>query len=973
MSDGLNPSQREIAETLDGMVVVDAGPGTGKTHTIVQRYVNLVSREDVSPSDILMLTFTKNAASEMEDRIRSRLTEKGMREESKFIHVKTFDAFCLSVVMESPEETGSLFGIEEKLTHAAAMVENETLNRAYFNSFLDNFLDSRGEDYGRWAVIASQMPKEFYSIVNRLMARGIFPIRGSGWFGGDNGRELTGDTQQVLHDLRMLNDDLNTRGVSKLARSFMDGFDQNEYDMFPEDRDAPAYDDRTLSESVDEDRSDLHRFIHDIYWHYIRRCISDDRLTFGVTAMLAFSVLYSNSGVRAMNSFRYIIIDEFQDTNASQLMMTLMILKEPNLCVVGDWKQGIYGFRFVSVENILDFRNRAETLRRQLNDDQKRVQFSIPDVKKLALRENYRSSQLIIDTSFECMKLKGKTDDPIDPDEVERNLARLNAKHQDVLGRNTGIWYVRCDGKESEAETVAKVVRDYIGSGDYRIVDTGTGEERPVGFGDIAVLCRKTSSCRMVLETLNGQGIPAFMQGDVEVMSTREGKLALAWLRYLNNEQDPWGFVPIMVDMGYSMVECRKAQDSKRVPRQIHAQRKELYAKRRRVTELLSSIFGWYGLDNDITQTIITILSSAHRNSLLTISDLISMIEEDISSKTSYPVDMDLGSDAVRIMTMHKSKGLEFPIVIIPYLDAHTMPSTQGDRDAITFDPVRGIRCGRTIGEYGDYSKIAKSWRTRMVRATRVRDYDEERRLMFVAVSRAKQYVTMISGDPSPFMKGLSGEGYCTIRDVELDGCDHARELIQRPDVSGYEKRRPVMGVHSVMRLEFEDGLGGMSDADEIGGKGKEYGTAVHLEAQYLERGLAPSGRYPDESEYILGNVLSRKGMDGFLKSFSEVECRLPVESAGFALRGTIDLLLLFDDRVEIHDYKTDLTDRFQREYELQLSIYAETARQYYRGLPVRCFIDYVSQGRTVEFDPLTMERIEGIVIPRARENLLDE
>ena len=118
MNDGLNPSQREIAEMLDGMVVVDAGPGTGKTHTIVQRYVNLVSKEDVSPSDILMLTFTKNAASEMEDRIRSRLTEKGMREESKFIHVKTFDAFCLSVVMESPEETGSLFGIEEKLTHA---------------------------------------------------------------------------------------------------------------------------------------------------------------------------------------------------------------------------------------------------------------------------------------------------------------------------------------------------------------------------------------------------------------------------------------------------------------------------------------------------------------------------------------------------------------------------------------------------------------------------------------------------------------------------------------------------------------------------------------------------------------------------------------------------------------------------------------------------------------------------------------
>ena len=72
MSDGPNESQRIIAETLDGTIVVDAGPGTGKTETIVTRYVNLIARKDVEPRDVLLLTFTNNAANEMDHRHQVR-------------------------------------------------------------------------------------------------------------------------------------------------------------------------------------------------------------------------------------------------------------------------------------------------------------------------------------------------------------------------------------------------------------------------------------------------------------------------------------------------------------------------------------------------------------------------------------------------------------------------------------------------------------------------------------------------------------------------------------------------------------------------------------------------------------------------------------------------------------------------------------------------------------------------------------
>lgn len=145
MSD-LNDKQKLIAETLDGMIIVDAGPGTGKTHTIVQRYVNLISRENVTPKDVLMLTFTRNAATEMEERIKASLSPGKGCDESyyKQVQVRTFDAFCLSVVMESPEDAGRLFGIEEKLTHSARLVENETLNKRFFGAFMDDFWTAAG-------------------------------------------------------------------------------------------------------------------------------------------------------------------------------------------------------------------------------------------------------------------------------------------------------------------------------------------------------------------------------------------------------------------------------------------------------------------------------------------------------------------------------------------------------------------------------------------------------------------------------------------------------------------------------------------------------------------------------------------------------------------------------------------------------------------------------------------------------------
>ena len=96
---------------------------------------------------------------------------------------------------------------------------------------------------------------------------------------------------------------------------------------------------------------------------------------------------------------------------------------------------------------------------------------------------------------------------------------------------------------------------------------------------------------------------------------------------------------------------------------------------------------------------------------------------------------------------------------------------------------------------------------------------------------------------------------------------------------------------------------------------------------------------------------------------FSEVRCTLPVDEFNVVLNGVIDLLAVYPDHIEIHDYKTDseMSDAIDFEYRLQLSVYAHAASAYY-GLPARCFLDYVSLRKVVEFDPMDMDCVKGRV-----------
>ena len=133
-------------------------------------------------------------------------------------------------------------------------------------------------------------------------------------------------------------------------------------------------------------------------------------------------------------------------------------------------------------------------------------------------------------------------------------------------------------------------------------------------------------------------------------------------------------------------------------------------------------------------------------------------------------------------------------------------------------------------------------------------------------------------------------------------------------------------------------------------GKGKEYGEKVHERAYLYLRRHVESPDF-EEMDFIKEIIESRRDA----KLSGEIKFVLPVDDV--SIKGTIDLLVEYDDRIEIHDYKTDMDDDYEKQYRLQLSVYAQAVQSL--GKKVECYLDYVSLKQTKRIEPQTLDDIK--------------
>ncbi len=502
--------------------------------------------------------------------------------------------------------------------------------------------------------------------------------------------------------------------------------------------------------------------------------------------------------------FRYIMVDEYQDTNTAQFeLIRLLADKYRNLCVVGDDDQSIYKFRGANIRNILDFEK------------------VYPDAAVIKLEQNYRSTQNVLDAANAVIRNnKGRKDKALWTDH----------------GAGSRIHFRQFDNAYEEAEYIASDV-------------AGMAKAGNADYGDCAVLFRTNAQARILEERFVTEGIPYDVVGGVNFYARKEIKDILAYLKTIDNGLDDVAVRRIIniPKRGIGATTIAKVQD--------YAQMRDIsfYDALREADEITTigragvkikpfveliqafrSKLEYYSLVDlmedilDKTGYVRTLQESGEeedQDRIANIDELISKIvafEEthDEPSLSDFLAEVALVSDIdnveddnrVLLMTLHSAKGLEFPVVYLAGMEDGLFPSFM----SIVSDDEG--------------------------------DIEEERRLAYVGITRAKEELTltcakqrMLRGEVqynaiSRFVKEIpSGlldntvpmprrytEDYQTMQPQPAQTTDYRPKAVLRPKVTAAENKPFI--ARGVSALNQVSGISkGFGSVTEQTGEGLSY------------------------------------------------------------------------------------------------------------------------------------------------------
>ncbi len=879
-----NSEQQKLIDSLEGLYLVDAGAGTGKTFSITERYVNLL--ENHEPNDILLATFTRNAAKEMSDRIADRSSYTAS--EIYNAPISTFHSHCQRILDSYGLDAPKLLGIDQELGNVNTL-ESNIRELQYFEEFYGEFR-SRYEDYHDFYAIIHDDSTLLY-LVKSLASRGIIPEE-NGWF--LNSEEyLDGDYSEFKKLFRELNRP-RENGDYKKQSVLRQRIYSYRYKNFPED--APEHKDIVgdrgckqvrrdfCRKAFEENREKLKQFLHDLYYEYLEFSLRNNYLNFGFVMALTFVTLYENNTAREQASFQYIMIDEFQDTNEIQLKISLLLAEKPNICVVGDWKQSIYSFQYADIDNIRKFRKRINSNIDELNQGETRINFSELDVETIELKKNYRSSQDILDAAEQAFTLRGNSYEEV------KKPSLVSLKSQ--VSEESEVKKLICE--EEKENILAEILK--------------VKEEKGLEYSDIAVLSRTRRFALELQDEADQYNVPAAYEGGLELFNTAEAKILLAWLRALRESRKGWAV--ILERTGYSLTEAKELLDNEEIPENLKSFREDLEGLG--IEALSRKVFDNYGFENPVTEKIIEVLTNVYKSSYMTWGDMIRFIQDNIEENEIYEVDSSTERDCIKIQTVHGAKGLEYPAVFIVDVNQGRFPSRNGNYSPIMYDDVVGVRKRKIFDRKNHF--VFDNWKTEILSNCIGSRYDEERRLMYVAMTRAERYLYISSEQnrESKFFHDLElKEKQLDCLPEKLEKQNHEKPVLK---ASKPERERKRL-VSTSEKLEM----------DEKQTDNTEYGRKLHIFMEnYVKRLDEPE---TSEEEKIAEKIDSLSG-----ELETEVKFRLPKDGA--VHKGRIDLLVIEKDKITVIDLKT--SDNFNDAAEKQLKIYREAMEEIYPDKEVK-------------------------------------
>lgn len=657
---GLNPEQQQALSCNNTPLLIQAGPGTGKTRTLTAKIAWLISEKMISPGAILALTFTNRAAAEMKERIALLVPDT-----SEPIHAMTFHALCLMLLRD--------------FLHMDPAVADEEVS----NAFMQQALEKAG---------FKKQPQ------------------------GPSRNEI----------IRAIN-------AAKQSCISVDS--------------APA-----LFDSPDHDR-----MASAVWGHYQDMLAMGNRVDFEDLISTAYHGLLADADTRARlnDRFTHIFVDEYQDINHGQYLLTRLLAGDGNtLFAIGDPDQSIYGFRGSS------------------NTYFNRFLTDYPAARKIVLTKNYRSTQTILDASFQIIS-KGENDTA-----REKLFSDITSRQQ--------ILIQEAASDAAEAVAVGKKIERLVGGLSLFSFDSGAMDAPRTGeysFSDIAVLFRTGMQARIFARVFAKAGIP-FQAADRKtffdtpcirevtslaklasgrgilsdfetafrtVSGIKGKKLPAALTRWVATCQAPFGTV----------LERLAAQPPPGMRADMQQQVQETAGQILLLKEHLKDLDPAASLKaiadrSGLGKTIDADTESREMFDLLvhkaagvpgTLGDFLDTLVLNNDPDTLVP-----GAEKVSLMTMHAAKGLEFPVTFVTGCESGLIPFAYPGR--------------------------------------RPADPEEERRLFYVAATRARDILCLTYARKRRIFNSIQEQERSPfLDDIENQLKHHDRILRKPPALSSQERQ----------------------------------------------------------------------------------------------------------------------------------------------------------------------------------------
>lgn len=611
-SNTLNSMQRQAVEYVDGSLLVQAGPGTGKTHVLTEKLKYLLEKGYADADAVLAITFTRKAASELQDRIRNKLSLELKR-------VYTFHRWGQLFLQSLQNQSSSADDSSAAPAALTALEENIYLGFQSLAKILRKKVRSQQTSSEifkeKWpdrtdSIWAKERKKESQGEESKGKSLDILDADSQDefitWLVGEKDPNAK-VTVKTIHDLK--------KRISHWKNTLI---------LFADNLVSRQEKRDDLRESFRPEEVEIFLSYHAYLWS--RNIIDIDDLLF-----LPALILTANEKLlrRERKKISWLMVDEIQDINAVQFYLLSLLYSSPTkYFLIGDSRQSIYGFRGAGPQWMQSIKN------------------FIHDLKEINLEQSYRCPNTVLQLAESVLEEKNRL---LGRGDEDKGKVRIHEYPSD----------------RSEAEDIARTIEKSMGglrsfSTDSGVVDSSeASSELERSFSDFAILCRSSLLFPSIQEALENHAIPYQLQGDENLWDKPPLPLLLRSLRFFLGQV----FLPEDI--------TREAGDL--------AKPLQESLSRLQKNESLERIF-YFLLDH------LSLRESWFAYEIRSIVDYLSLFDKDYEKFSQdilfqknlleYSPTHQNRQNAVHLMTMHASKGLEFSEVFIPACEANVIPWT---------------------------------------------------------------------------------------------------------------------------------------------------------------------------------------------------------------------------------------------------------------------------------------------------------